>query len=113
MVAPGKYGLGRESKRIQTVSSQIHLRALKYQDTEQQKALFMRAAELTGWSLTDFVLASAQETASRTLREHDVMILGTRDREAFVDALLNPPEPATAGGGESQAQTVGRRCDAR
>jgi len=62
--------------------------------TEQQKALFMRAAELTGRSLTDFVLASAQETASRTLREHDAMILSTRDREAFVDALLNPPEPA-------------------
>lgn len=33
MVAPGKYGLRRESKRIQTVSSQIHLRALKYQDS--------------------------------------------------------------------------------
>jgi len=62
--------------------------------TKQQKALFMRAAELTGRSLTDFVVGSAQETASRTLREHDAMILSTRDREAFVEALLNPPAPA-------------------
>ena len=62
--------------------------------TEQQKALFMRAAELTGRSLTDFVLASAQETASRTLREHDTLMLSALDRKAFVEALLHPPVPA-------------------
>ncbi|MEX5218340.1 MAG: DUF1778 domain-containing protein [Nitrospira sp.] len=61
--------------------------------TEQQKALFQRAAELTGRSLTDFVVASAQETASRTLREHEALVLSARDREAFVAALLNAPAP--------------------
>jgi uncharacterized protein (DUF1778 family) len=61
--------------------------------TEQQKALFMRAAELTGRSLTDFVVASAQETASRTLREHDTLLLSTLDRKAFVETLLHPPVP--------------------
>jgi uncharacterized protein (DUF1778 family) len=61
--------------------------------TEEQKALFMRAAELTGRSLTDFVLASAQETAFQVLREHDVMTLSVRDREPFVAALLNAPGP--------------------
>ena len=62
--------------------------------TEQQKTLFMRAAELTGRSLTDFVVASAQETASRTLREHDTLMLSTLDRKAFVEALLHPPVAA-------------------
>lgn len=61
--------------------------------TEEQKALFLRAAELTGRSLTDFVLASAQEMATRALREHEAMVLGARDREAFVAALLNAPAP--------------------
>lgn len=61
--------------------------------TKEQKTLFLRAAELTGRSLTDFVVACAQETASRTLREHDAMILSIRDRDAFVRALLNAPAP--------------------
>ncbi len=62
--------------------------------TKQQKALFLRAAQLTGRSLTAFVVASAQETASRTLREHDTLMLSTLDRKAFVEALLHPPLPA-------------------
>lgn len=61
--------------------------------TAEQKTLFLRAAALTGRSLTDFVVASAQETAVRTVREHEAMTLSARDREAFVSALLNPPMP--------------------
>lgn len=63
--------------------------------TEQQKAIFLRAAKLTGRSLTDFVVASAQENATRTLRDHDAMVLSNRDRKAFVESLLNAPEPTT------------------
>ena len=62
--------------------------------TAEQKALFLRAAALTGRSLTDFVVASAHETATRTVREHEAMILTDRDRKAFVGALLNAPAPA-------------------
>ena len=61
--------------------------------TAEQKTLFLRAAALTGRSLTDFVVASAQETAVRTVREHEAMTLSARNREAFVSALLNPPTP--------------------
>jgi uncharacterized protein (DUF1778 family) len=63
--------------------------------TKQQKAFFLRAAQLAGLSLTDFVVASAQENASRTLRDHDAMVLSDRDRKAFVAALLTAPEPPT------------------
>lgn len=62
--------------------------------SEEQKALFVRAAELTGRSLTDFVLASAHENATRTLRDHEAMVLSVRDRETFVAALLDAPAPA-------------------
>ncbi len=63
--------------------------------TEQQKTLFQKAAELTGRSLTDFVVACVQESASRMLREHEAMTLSARDREVFVSALLNAPAPAS------------------
>lgn len=63
--------------------------------TKQQKAFFLRAAQLAGLSLTDFVVASAQEQASRTLRDHDAMVLSDRDRKTFVAALLTAPEPST------------------
>ncbi len=62
--------------------------------TAEQKALFQRAADLTGRSLTDFILSSAQEVAARTVREHDVLSLSGRDRDLFVRALLHPPSPS-------------------
>ena len=60
---------------------------------QQQKDLFLRAAQLQGRSLTDFVIASAQEAAIETVRAHDAMRLGERDRQALVSALLEPPAP--------------------
>lgn len=62
--------------------------------TKAQKKLFVRAAELQGRSLTDFLVASAQEAALATVRTHDAVRLSERDREVFVSALLTPPAPA-------------------
>lgn len=61
--------------------------------TEEQKELFSKAATLLGRSLSDFVVTCVHETATRTIREHEVMTLSAREREVFVSALLNPPEP--------------------
>jgi len=58
--------------------------------TDEQKALLQHAADLTGRSLTEFVVSSAQEVAARTVREHDVLTLSGRDRKVFVKALLKP-----------------------
>jgi len=56
-----------------------------------QKQLFQRAAALQGRTLTDFLIASAQEAAHRTIRDQQVIALGARDSAAFVAGLLNPP----------------------
>jgi len=64
--------------------------------TKEQKALFVRAAELQGRSLTDFLVASAQEAAMKAVRKHGAMRLSERERQAFVSALHNPPSPARA-----------------
>jgi uncharacterized protein (DUF1778 family) len=62
--------------------------------SKAQKDLFLRAAALQGRSLTDFLIASAQEAALTTVRTHDVVRLSERDRETFVSALLAPAAPA-------------------
>ena len=61
--------------------------------TAEQKDLLSKAAGLVGRSLTDFIVTSAYETATRTVREHEAMMLSVRDRKSFVSALLHPPAP--------------------
>lgn len=59
------------------------------------KQLLDRAAELTGRSLSEFVLSSAREAAQRTIERYEVMTLtDPRDQAAFVEAMLNPPAPS-------------------
>jgi uncharacterized protein (DUF1778 family) len=62
----------------------------------KQKRLIERAAELRGTTVTDFVVASAQEAAAKTI--HDFELLSLRDdaRELFVQAILNPAAPNDA-----------------
>jgi uncharacterized protein (DUF1778 family) len=60
---------------------------------EEQKLLIQRAADLEGRSVTDFVLHSAELAAERTLERRATLILTARETQAFVDAVLNPPNP--------------------
>ena len=61
--------------------------------TADQKELFQRAASLTRRSLTEFVLSSVHDAATRIIREYETMTLSARDREVFVAALLEAPGP--------------------
>ena len=61
--------------------------------SRDQKALFQRAAELQGRTLTDFVIASVHEAAVRVIEETQTIRLSARDSRAFAAALLNPREP--------------------
>jgi uncharacterized protein (DUF1778 family) len=60
------------------------------------KALVLRAAELEGRSLTDFVSAAIVAEACRVIERHQALVLSLADSEAFVEALLNPPQPNEA-----------------
>jgi uncharacterized protein (DUF1778 family) len=62
--------------------------------SSEQKALLQRAAELQGRSLTDFVVASAQEAALRTIEDMQIVRLSAADSAAFAEALLKPRAPA-------------------
>lgn len=60
------------------------------------KAIWQEAAALEGRSLTDFVVASVQAAAYAVLERHQKLVLGHQESQAFVQALLNPPEPNAA-----------------
>ena len=51
------------------------------------------AASLRGTTLTEFVVQSAQESATRTIREQEVLTLSEQASAAFTEFLLNPPRP--------------------
>lgn len=58
-----------------------------------QKELLQRAAALSGRTLSEFVVASAQDAARRVLAEHESIRLSREEQVAFVQALLSPPGP--------------------
>ncbi len=81
---------------VKEEAKQSKLERLEARLTREQKELLLQAAELEGRTLTDFVVSSAQAAALRTIQEHTLITLTKRDSEAFVEALLNPPEPEGA-----------------
>jgi uncharacterized protein (DUF1778 family) len=58
-------------------------------------AVVKRAAEITGRSVSDFVVAAAQEAANRTIEETQIIRLSVEDQRAFAEAILNPPPPTS------------------
>ena len=55
-----------------------------------------RAAEIQGRSVSDFVVAAAQEAAHRTIEETTIIRLSVEDQRLMMEAILNPPEPNEA-----------------
>jgi uncharacterized protein (DUF1778 family) len=78
---------------MNTVAAAGKAERLEARITSAQKEILQRAAEIEGRSLTDFVVSSAQAAARRILHEHRSLQLSERERELFVDAILNPPAP--------------------
>ena len=74
-----------------TESARINLRT-----SPEAKALIERAAALMGSTVSSFMLQNAYEAAARLVAQQDVMTLSDRDRDAFLNALENPPEPTQA-----------------
>jgi uncharacterized protein (DUF1778 family) len=59
----------------------------------EQKKRIELAASIKGLSLSDFIVQHADEAAARTIQLHTSWTLEERDRDVFVQALLNPPKP--------------------
>lgn len=59
-------------------------------------AIVKRAAEIQGRSVSDFVVAAAEEAANRTIETAHIIRLSVEDQRRFVEAILNPPAPNKA-----------------
>ena len=59
-------------------------------------AVVKRAAELQGRSVSDFVVAAAQDAAHRAIEDAQIIRLSIEDQRAFAAMLLDPPPLAPA-----------------
>ncbi len=75
---------------VKAPRKRIKSERLETRITVEQKKLIEHAAALQGRSLTDFVLDSVQEAARRAIEDHQRLTLSLRDRQAFVEALVDP-----------------------
>jgi uncharacterized protein (DUF1778 family) len=82
----------KQAKRVRATTSRIE--RLGFRLDAETKTLIERAAYLSRRKVSDFCVTALAETARRTIAEHETMVLSDRDREAFFDALINPPEPS-------------------
>jgi len=85
--------------RQQTVKARKYARKLERLEarvTREQKRIIERAAELRGTTVTEFVVVSAQQAATKTIKDFETLSLRGEAREVFVNALLNPPGPNAA-----------------
>ena len=55
-----------------------------------------RAAEITGSSVSEFVVAAARDAAERTLEKTHIIRLSMADQERIADMLASPPAPNKA-----------------
>jgi len=87
----GCIGEEKEMRARAVIASEAKKERLEARVTPEQKKRIERAAIIKGTSVSDFVVQSAAEAATQTIRDHDVLVLNERAREVFVQALLNPP----------------------
>ncbi|MFZ4541973.1 MAG: DUF1778 domain-containing protein [Rickettsiales bacterium] len=79
--------MAQESMRTARVEARIAPESLE---------LVRRAAELQGRSVSDFIVAAAQEAAFKTIEETQLIRLVVDDQIRFAELLLNPPAPNEA-----------------
>jgi uncharacterized protein (DUF1778 family) len=65
----------------------------QFRPTAAQKELLVRAATLTGQTLSAFMSSAIEEKAQRVIADHERIVLTERSRAAFFSALTHPPEP--------------------
>jgi len=86
----------RRAKALDAARPATKTARLDARVSQEQKALIQRAADLQGRSLTDFIVASLQESAKRAIEEHETIVLNAEASRLFVEALLHPPKPNEA-----------------
>lgn len=77
--------MAAEAQRTARIQARISPEGLK---------VVRRAAEIQGRTISNFVVAAAQEAAQRIISEVALLKLSSNAQEQFISLLLNPPTPA-------------------
>ena len=75
--------------RKQSPERELKKERIELRVAPSAKKLIQRAMEVSGLTAGDL----AYEGARRVLEEHERMMLAGADRDAFLEALMSPPEP--------------------
>ena len=78
----------------QPLKNNQEMERLEARISADKKNLLRNAAELSGRSITDFVVSAAIDAAVRVIQEYQQLNLSEEDREVFIQTLLAPPKPS-------------------
>lgn len=81
--------MATSTRRKQSADRELKKERLELRVAPSAKQLIQRAMAVSGLTAGDL----AYEGARRVLEEHERMVLVGEDREAFLDAVMNPPAP--------------------
>lgn len=81
--------MGTSTPRQKTADHELKKERIELRVAPSAKKLIQRAMAISGLTAGDL----AYEGARRVLDEHERMMLIGADRDAFLDAVMNPPEP--------------------
>jgi len=62
--------------------------------TDEQRRLFLRAADLQGRSLTDFVVAAVHKEAVHTIETMEIVRLNAEESRKMAEAIFAPGNPS-------------------
>ena len=66
---------------------------LEIRTSAQERLQFEEAALLVGMNISEFLRRTALEKSVEIIRKNTSIILSNVDRDAFLQALENPPKP--------------------
>jgi uncharacterized protein (DUF1778 family) len=81
--------MAKTSLRKRLAGQELKKERIELRVAPSAKQLIRRAMAVSGLTAGDL----AYEGARRVLDEHERMVLAGADRDAFLHAILNPPEP--------------------
>ena len=71
----------------------VHSERINLRLSETAKRRIEQAASVEGKTVSAFIVASAMETAEKTLDRHETTALARDDALRFFEALADPPPP--------------------
>jgi uncharacterized protein (DUF1778 family) len=69
---------------------------LDFRVTAEFKKLVTRAASLSGTNITAYMVEAVRACATKTIEQHERLVLNNAARDQFLEALANPPAPNKA-----------------